>query len=306
MLLILFAAGVTWLSVIRTIQDPDPLSIPKQPRIAGIVWANRVFVHEGSLKRWLETRGHSYAVWARKHPHAVAVLRDRPLAAVAAPANKKREEQPVAAAATASQDDVGLTAFALLITGLLGAAALLLVAGRRAVYVVFDRSPGLPHVDVPSLGRRSQEVWQGLARTVPRTVTAARAGAQALGERLGRRWAGGVPSVHRRPSAVPALREGVGVRSSEARPARKRSPEPAGPGVSERLSGWWADVAPAERVRERLGDSSFRERIERLYDSFEDALETLRDYRLRVALWVITAVIAAAGITFLIAQATQP
>jgi hypothetical protein len=212
MLLVLAAAAVTWLQVVRTIRDPDPLTIPARPPVAGIVWSNRVFIHERSLKRWFQAHGRSYAVWARNHPRAVAVLRDRPLPPAAAPSKKPRS---TAATATTESDDVGLIAFALLISGLLGAAALLFVGARRAVVVVRGRSRGLAHVSVPSLGRRS-------------------------------------------------------------------------------------------RARERPARSSGTEHLKRLYDAFAEALETLRDYRLRGALWALTAIIAAAGVTFLITQATQP
>jgi hypothetical protein len=71
------AAGVTWLKVANTIRHPDPLAIPDRPPIAGIVWANRVFLDQRALERWLEGHGRSYDVWARKHPAAVALLSGR-------------------------------------------------------------------------------------------------------------------------------------------------------------------------------------------------------------------------------------
>jgi hypothetical protein len=102
LLAVLVAAGATWFQVVRTIRDPAPLSIPDRPPIAGIVWSNRVFIHERALKRWFETRGLSYAVWARNHPRAVELLRGRPQvtgrsASAAAKTPSPRSKPPQAA-----------------------------------------------------------------------------------------------------------------------------------------------------------------------------------------------------------------
>jgi hypothetical protein len=68
------AAAATWLKVARTIRHPEPVSITKQPRVNALAWSGRVFVDAASFKRWLEARDGSYAVWARRHPRAVAIL----------------------------------------------------------------------------------------------------------------------------------------------------------------------------------------------------------------------------------------
>jgi hypothetical protein len=81
-LLLAFAAAVaaataTWLQVAHTISRPEPVVIPKRPPVSAVVWSNRVFVDLGMLERWLAARGTPYAAWARRHPHAVAVLGGR-------------------------------------------------------------------------------------------------------------------------------------------------------------------------------------------------------------------------------------
>jgi hypothetical protein len=39
-----------------------------RPRASAIVWDGRVFMDRGALARWLQSRGRSYEVWARRHP----------------------------------------------------------------------------------------------------------------------------------------------------------------------------------------------------------------------------------------------
>jgi hypothetical protein len=73
-----FAALVTWLEVAKTMRDPDPVAVPKLPRVTGIAWSNRVFVDAATFRRWLAAHNASYPVWARNHPGALAMLARRP------------------------------------------------------------------------------------------------------------------------------------------------------------------------------------------------------------------------------------
>jgi hypothetical protein len=68
------SAGLIWLDVVRKLQKPEPVFIPKPPVVSGVVWSNRVFVDEAALKRWFAARHKSYASWERQHPAAAALL----------------------------------------------------------------------------------------------------------------------------------------------------------------------------------------------------------------------------------------
>jgi hypothetical protein len=71
-------AAFIWVQVVHTIRHPTPIpDAPPPPRIAGVVWGDRVFVHVRSLRSALAARGVGYAAWARKHPAASTVLRAR-------------------------------------------------------------------------------------------------------------------------------------------------------------------------------------------------------------------------------------
>jgi hypothetical protein len=72
------AAVATWFEVAKTMRDPDPVAVPKLPRVTGIVWSNRVFVDAATFRRWLAAHDASYTVWARNHPGALALLARRP------------------------------------------------------------------------------------------------------------------------------------------------------------------------------------------------------------------------------------
>jgi hypothetical protein len=71
------SAGAVWLKVATTLRAPDPVSIPKRPQVAAVMWSNRVFVDRAELERWIDVRDRSYTVWAREHPAAAAVLDGR-------------------------------------------------------------------------------------------------------------------------------------------------------------------------------------------------------------------------------------
>jgi hypothetical protein len=71
------AAALIWFDVARKLGTTHPVSTPGPPAVAGVAWSNRVFVDRAALKRWLATRHRSYAIWARQHPGAAAVLGPR-------------------------------------------------------------------------------------------------------------------------------------------------------------------------------------------------------------------------------------
>lgn len=75
---IAIAAVVTWVRVAHTIRHPEPVAVPKQPRVNALVWSRRVFVDAASFKRWLDAHDLSFAEWARQHPQALVVFRRRP------------------------------------------------------------------------------------------------------------------------------------------------------------------------------------------------------------------------------------
>jgi hypothetical protein len=260
MSLVLVAAALTWLQVVKTIRDPDPLSIPERPQIAGIVWSNRVFIHERALERWFETRGRSYAAWARNHPRAAAVLRGKPLPPRAAPAANK----PRLASRTERSNDAGLARLILLAAGALGATALLVPLGRRAVVDIRDhppRLPRLPRLHVPDVGPRAHAARRGSARTGQAASKAApRAGSLTRGD------------VH-------ALSEGA------AKP------------LSARLGSRWASAHSSWRARERR-KLEVRQRI-----AGTDGVGSSRAGDLRYWVLVTVLVLAATGVTFLISLA---
>jgi hypothetical protein len=71
-------AAFIWVQVVHTIRHPKPIpDAPPPPRIAGVVWGDRVFVDVPSLRSALAARAVTYRAWARKHPTANAVLRAR-------------------------------------------------------------------------------------------------------------------------------------------------------------------------------------------------------------------------------------
>jgi hypothetical protein len=92
----LVAAIVSWIQVVSALRHVIPLETRGTP--AAIVWSDRVFRSEAEFARWLRGRGISYERWVRTHPRAVAILRKRDRAAVAAPAVPART-----AAATSAQ-----------------------------------------------------------------------------------------------------------------------------------------------------------------------------------------------------------
>jgi hypothetical protein len=69
------AAGGIWLKVATTMRHPEPVVVPKQPRVNALVWSHRVFVDAASFKRWLDARDVSFAEWAKQHPRALVVFR---------------------------------------------------------------------------------------------------------------------------------------------------------------------------------------------------------------------------------------
>lgn len=78
LVLVMAAAGGTWLKVATTMRNPRPVVVPKQPRVNALVWSHRVFVDAASFKRWLDARDVSFAEWAKQHPRALVVFRRAP------------------------------------------------------------------------------------------------------------------------------------------------------------------------------------------------------------------------------------
>lgn len=73
------AAAGTWARVAQTMRHPEPVVVPKQPRVNALVWSHRVFVDAASFKRWLDAHDIPFAEWARQHPGALAVFHRRPV-----------------------------------------------------------------------------------------------------------------------------------------------------------------------------------------------------------------------------------
>jgi hypothetical protein len=70
------AVATAWASVVRTLRDAQPVSIPGRP--TAIVWNDRVFQSPTELRRWLRSRGATYDAWRRTHPGGRAVLEGLP------------------------------------------------------------------------------------------------------------------------------------------------------------------------------------------------------------------------------------
>jgi hypothetical protein len=83
---------VTWGSVIRTLQNVEP--VPQAVRPTAIVWAGRVFANPAALGRWLRSRGATYRAWRAAHPAPAAILEHRPPPRVAKPSPPKPRPVP--------------------------------------------------------------------------------------------------------------------------------------------------------------------------------------------------------------------
>jgi hypothetical protein len=65
-------------AAVRIVGD---LSTEPRTHAQGIVWGNRTFASRAAFRRWLNSHGRSYEVWARRHPakpSAAAPKADRP------------------------------------------------------------------------------------------------------------------------------------------------------------------------------------------------------------------------------------
>jgi MYXO-CTERM domain-containing protein len=60
----LLALGIVF-GAMRLVGGPP--SSPHE-RAQGVVWGKRTFVNRAAFARWLNSRGRSYLVWARRHP----------------------------------------------------------------------------------------------------------------------------------------------------------------------------------------------------------------------------------------------
>jgi hypothetical protein len=73
--LVLPAAFAVAISIWASSVVSDTPAEPKLP--AGtVIWADRFFDSSSSLTDWLNSRGRSYRVWAKRHPNAAARQRD--------------------------------------------------------------------------------------------------------------------------------------------------------------------------------------------------------------------------------------
>jgi hypothetical protein len=103
-LVVLGGAASTWVAVVRTLREAQPVATPKlQPE--AIVWAGRVFGSRAEFAQWLRSRGDSYEAWGRAHPTARAVVQhEQPAATV--PTEWKAEkasEHPTVSAPVAAK-----------------------------------------------------------------------------------------------------------------------------------------------------------------------------------------------------------
>jgi hypothetical protein len=61
-----------WVSVGRTLGNAKPVT-PKF-QASSVVWGDRVFSSDESLRRWMRARGASFAGWGHRHPQAHKTL----------------------------------------------------------------------------------------------------------------------------------------------------------------------------------------------------------------------------------------
>jgi len=60
-------------SIVHTMKHVKPVK-SEVPPVSAVVWGDRVFVGPRGLSQWLEVRGISYSVWAKRHPPANHLL----------------------------------------------------------------------------------------------------------------------------------------------------------------------------------------------------------------------------------------
>jgi len=72
MLIGIAAVAVAWADVVHTLQSARPA--PSRTRPSAIVWGDRVFGSPSELRRWLRSRGASYADWASRHASTARVI----------------------------------------------------------------------------------------------------------------------------------------------------------------------------------------------------------------------------------------
>ena len=66
------ALGVPFYLLGKTLHDARPVQSDSVAR--SVVWANRVFLTQHSLARWLHARGVAYGTWAERHPRAAGAM----------------------------------------------------------------------------------------------------------------------------------------------------------------------------------------------------------------------------------------
>ena len=81
--LLVAALVICWGLFVRTLRDATPVPGPHRAA-ASVIWGDRVFSSPAQLRRWLRSRGPSYAGWSVRHPQAAAVLEHKKFTVTAA------------------------------------------------------------------------------------------------------------------------------------------------------------------------------------------------------------------------------
>ena len=66
------ALGIPLYLLGKTLHDAQPVRGDAVAR--SVVWADRVFLTQHSLSRWLHERGVGYGTWAERHPRAARAM----------------------------------------------------------------------------------------------------------------------------------------------------------------------------------------------------------------------------------------